>query len=94
MRLLQKIRQKVVDREYYLSAHAEEEMWADGLERKDVEHAILKGRIEKKLTQDARGTRYRIKGPTIDGGPMYIVCRFSAKSELIIITVYTLEVRK
>jgi hypothetical protein len=42
MGLLQKIRQQIVDREYYLSAHAEEEMWADGLERKNVEHAILK----------------------------------------------------
>ncbi len=69
-------------------------MWADNLERKDVEYAILKGRIEKKLTRDAPGTRYRIEGPAIDGRPMHIVCRFSEKSELIIITVYALEVRK
>jgi len=94
MGLLQKIGQKIVDREYYLSAHAEEEMWADGLERKDVEHAILKGRIEKKLTRDARGTRYRMEGTTIDGRPIYVVCRFSEKSELLIITVYALEVRE
>ncbi len=93
MGLLQKIRQRIVDREYYLSAYAEEEMWADGLERKDVEHAILKGRIEKKLIQDARGTRYRMEGTTIDGSPIHVVCRFNENSELLIITVYALEVR-
>jgi len=45
--VLQRIRQLVIDRRYYLSAHAEEEMWADGLERPDVERCILRGRIEK-----------------------------------------------
>jgi YgiT-type zinc finger domain-containing protein len=60
---LQRIHQLVRDRHYCLSAHAEEEMWADELERPDVEHCILKGRIEKRLTQDGRGTRYRIEGP-------------------------------
>ena len=39
---LQRIRQLVIDRRYYLSAHAEEEMWADGLERPDIEHCILR----------------------------------------------------
>lgn len=91
MKTLQKIQQKVISREYYLSAHAEEEMWADNLERKDVERAILKGEIEKKLTKDIRGTRYRIEGPSIDGRLIHIVCRFKDKGEFLIITVYTLE---
>ncbi len=94
MGLLQKIRQKIVGREYYLSAHAEEEMWADGLERKDVERASLKGRIEKKLTQDVRGTRYRMEGSTVDGKLIHVICRFSEKSELLIITAYALEGRE
>ncbi len=94
MGLLQKIRQKIVDRDYYLSAHAEEEMWADSLERNDVEHAILRGKIDKKLTQDARGTRYRMEGPTIDDRAIHVVCRFHEKSELLIITAYALEVRE
>lgn len=64
---LQAIRQKVIEREYYLSSHAEDEMINDNLERDDIETAILKGRIEKKLTQDIRGTRYRIEGPSKDG---------------------------
>ncbi|KAF0145354.1 MAG: hypothetical protein FD156_924 [Nitrospirae bacterium] len=58
MKTLQKIRQKVIEKDYYLSDHAEEEMLDDELERVDIENAILKGRIEKKLTEDIRGTRY------------------------------------
>ena len=94
MGVLQRIRRRIIDRKYYLSIHAEEEMWADGFERKDFENAILKGRIQKKLTQNARGTRYRIEGPTIDGRLIHVICRFNEKSELLIITVYALVVRE
>lgn len=90
MATLQRIRQKVIDREYYLSSHAEEEMLDDELERTDIENAILKGRIEKKLTEDVRGTRYRIEGPARDGRTIHVLCRFREDANLIIITVYTL----
>jgi len=91
---LQRMRQLVLDRRYYLSAHAEEEMWADGLERPDIEHSILRGRIEKRMTQDARGTRYRIEGPARDQRLIHVVCRFHQLRDLLIITVYALEVEK
>ena len=52
MTKIQKIRQKVIDREYYISSHAEEERMDDELERDDIENAILKGRINKKLSED------------------------------------------
>ena len=55
MTRIQKIRQKIIDRAYYLSSHAEDEMLDDRLERGDVENAILKGRVQKKLTEDVRG---------------------------------------
>ena len=90
MSILQRIRQKVVDRAYYLSSHAEEEMWADRLERADVENAILSGRIDKRMTRDFRGTRYRIRGPSLDFRMIHVICRFDEKSELLIITVYAL----
>jgi hypothetical protein len=73
MGTLQKIQQCIIDRNYYLSSHAEEEMLDDGIERKDIENAIQKGRIEKKLTHDARGTRYRIEGPALDQRLIHIV---------------------
>ena len=91
MGILQRIRQSVIEREYYLSSHAEDEMWADLLERVDVESAILKGRIEKRLTRDPRGTRYRIEGPAGDGRLLHVVCRFTEEGGLLIVTVYALR---
>ena len=90
MTTLQRIRTKIIDRKYYLSSHAEEEMLNDVLERFDIEGAILKGRIEKKLTEDMRGTRYRIEGPARDGR-MVQICRFKKDTDLIVITVYDLS---
>ncbi len=89
--ILQRLRQKVIERDYYLSSHAEEEMTDDQLERVDIENAILKGRIHKKLTRDPRGPRYRLEGPAIDGRLIHIICRLDEKDNLRIITVYALE---
>jgi hypothetical protein len=90
MKTLQKIRQKIIEKDYYISEHAEEEMLDDDLTRTDIENAILKGRIEKKLTEDIRGTRYRIEGPARDGRIIHIVCRFKEHGNLIFITAYAL----
>jgi len=65
-------------------------MLNDKLERKDVEYAILKGDIEKKLTHDFRGTRFRIQGPAIDGRIIHVVCRFKEQDNLLVITAYAL----
>ena len=90
MKTLQKIRQKVIEKDYYLSDHAEEEMLDDELERIDIENAILKGIIGKKLTEDMRGTRYRIEGPARDGRIIHVVCRFKEHGNLILVTAYAL----
>lgn len=90
MASIEQIRQKIRDRDYYLSSHAEDEMVDDYLERQDVETAILQGRIEKVMTQDIRGTRCRIEGVTIDGRLIHVVCRFRENGSLIIIMVYAL----
>ena len=58
------------------------------LGREDVEHAILRGQIRKKLTEDARGTRYRIEGLARDGRVIHVMTRFKEDGALIIITVY------
>ena len=91
MSVIEKIRQRIRDREYFWSSHAEEEMADDGFERPDVEDAILRGKVDKKLTRDPRGTRYRIEGPASDGRWMYVVCRFHQAGNLIIITVCAKE---
>ncbi|MEW6608633.1 MAG: DUF4258 domain-containing protein [bacterium] len=91
MSIIEKIRQKVRNRDYYLSAHAEEEMAEDSFERRDVENVILQGFIQKKLTHDTRGTRYRVEGPAMDGRFLHVLCRFKETGPLIIITVYEKE---
>ena len=90
MTTIQRIRQKVIDREYYLSSHAEEEMLDDNLERIDIENAILKGSIERKMTQDIRGTRYRLEEPALDGRLIHVICRFKENANMILTTVYAL----
>ena len=65
-------------------------MLDDELDRSDVETAILKGRIEKKLTEDIRGTRYRMEGPARDGRLLHVLCRFKENENLVIITVYAI----
>lgn len=90
MTTIRRIRQKIVDRTYYLSSHAEAEMLDDELERNDIESAILGGRIERKLSEDVRGIRYRIEGPAEDGRLIHVVCRFKESAFLVIITAYIL----
>ena len=92
MSVLQRIRQLVIDRRYYLSAHAEEEMWANELERVDLERCISRGRIEKRMTRDIRGTRYRIEEPARDDRLIHVICRFHEVKDLLIIAVHVLEV--
>ncbi len=91
MSVIERIREKVRSRDYFLSSHAEEEMAEDGFERADMEHAILCGFVGKKLTHDPRGTRYRIEGPANDGRPMHVLCRFKEVGSMVIITVYEKE---
>jgi len=83
-----RICRKIRERDYYLSLHAEKELLEDQFERSDMEHAILQGFVEKKLTHDPTGTRYLIVGPTPDGRTMGVVCRFRGRNALIIITVF------
>jgi len=86
--VIEEIREKIRNRDYYLSSHAEDEMAEDGFDRADMEHAILCGFVEKKLTHDPRGTRYRLEGPALDGRMMHVLCRNKELDSMIIITVY------
>ncbi len=63
-------------------------MAEDSFERLDVENAILRGFVEKKLTHDPRDTRYRVERPAKDGRLMHVLCRLKETGSLIIITVY------
>lgn len=84
MARIQRNRKKIIDRTYYLSSHAVEDMLDDELTREDIENAILKGPIEKRLSEDVRGTRYRIEGPARDGRLIHVISRFNEDTDVII----------
>jgi uncharacterized protein DUF4258 len=59
-------------------------MLDDELTSEDIENAVLKGRIEKRLSEDIRGTKYRIEGPARDGRLIHVICRFNEDTDVII----------
>jgi hypothetical protein len=91
MSVIERIRDKIRARDYYLSSHAENEMAEDVFDRSDVENAILSGSVQKKMTHDPRGKRYRLEGPAHDDRVMRVLCRFKEVESLVIITVYAKE---
>lgn len=58
-----------------------------------MESAITTGFVERRLTEDPRGTRYRVEGFAKDGRLMHVLCRFKEVGSLVIITVYEKEQR-
>jgi fructose-specific phosphotransferase system component IIB len=68
---LDRIRNCIRHRHYYMSAHAMEEMAEDLLDIVDVEAAILSGTINRMEKGDPRGTKYVVKGLlTTSGRPL------------------------
>lgn len=92
MAIIQKIRQKMLNREYEVTIpHFFEEMVNDGLTFTDIEMAINKGKIRRKFVNDPRGTRYEIVGPATDGREIAIICRIKTTGKLLLITTYSVE---
>jgi hypothetical protein len=88
-RILSRIRGKVKNDEYVLTAHAEEEMVDDGLTEVDIENAILNGRIVSRQRDALGRAKYIIQGTAIDDRRIQTVCRFSDSGNyIVIITVY------
>jgi len=87
--LLQRIRQRFLTGDYYLSSHAEEEMREDDLDDQTFENALLKGNRQG-LTRDPRGTRYRLKSGH-DGRVIQGRMPTDEEESLRIITIYALE---
>jgi hypothetical protein len=90
--IIHRIREKVKKQEYeFTIPHFFEEMANDNLTFTDIEMAIAKGRIRRKLKRDPRGTRYEVVGPTTNGREIGIICRIKSTGKLLFITTYTLE---
>ena len=91
-RVIDRIRQKILLRDYDVTVHAFEEMAEDDLDIFDIEEAIRNGRIVRTNKRDPRGTKYTIQGLALDGLTVVgIVGRFSLSDRFLIITVYDIN---
>ena len=91
MRRLSQIKRKICRREYIVTHHARERMKADDLNIFDMEYAVLNGKIRKKETDDPRGVKWEIVGPTRREIKMGVVVRFLPSDYLLIITAFARE---
>ena len=88
-RLIERIRRKILFRDYDLTIHAIEEMAEDDLDILDIEHAVLNGQVVRRHKHDPRGTKYAVEGLAVDGERVVgVVGRFHATDRFLIITVY------
>ncbi len=65
-KVIERIRQQVIEHCYDISNHALEEAADDEFDIFDVETALLTGEIIRKYYNDPRGTRYEILGMAND----------------------------
>ena len=76
-RLIERIRRKILLRDYDLTIHAIEEMAEDDLDILDIEHAVLTGKVVRRHKRDPRGIKYAIQGLSSDGEKLVgVVGRF------------------
>jgi hypothetical protein len=90
-RILQEIRDRLNQRLYVMTLHAEEEMDDDNLSILDVEQSILTGEIlERQRDRNTGEFKYRIRGLTLDGDAVEVVVKLGRAGKFVIITVYLL----
>lgn len=88
-RILKQLRDKIRNRQYVMTLHAEEEMNDDELTIFDVERAILTGEIvERQKDQTTAEWKYLVSGKAIDGALLTVVVKLSPTGKMVIITVY------
>ena len=83
------MREKVRNRQYVMTIHAEEEMDDDELSVFDVESGILTGNIrERQKDQDTGEWKYVIEGQSLTGDRIALVGKISPTDKMVIITVW------
>lgn len=92
--VLRRIRQAIHAQKYRISSHANDEMADDLLMSEDIERIILTGTVMCEFQDDPRGTRYEVRGETLDRRYAYVVSRFLYSDVLLIITAYAEEVEE
>ncbi len=88
-RILKRMRDKIYNRNYVMTLHAEEEMEDDDLTIYDIERSILTGEILKRQKDKLSSQwKYHIRGQTTTGSQAEVIAKLSPTGKLVIITVY------
>ena len=83
------IQERVRQRQYRLTLHAELERDYDQITLKEIEDALLsKAEIIEEYPHDQRGPSALVLGFTKEGKPIHFVCGQGDRTMLVIITVY------
>jgi hypothetical protein len=83
------MREKVRNRQYVMTIHAEEEMDDDNLSIFDIESVILTGNIrERQKDQETGEWKYVIEGQALVGDHIAVVGKISLTEKLVIVTVW------
>jgi hypothetical protein len=88
-RILKRMREKIRQRQYVMTLHAEEEMNDGDLTIYDIERGILTGMImERQRDRVTSEWKYCIRGETLVGESIEVVAKLSPTGKLVILTVY------
>lgn len=86
---LRRLQSAVVEGRYDLTQHAVEELADDDLDILDLESAVAAAILLRVQTDDARGARYTVAGPSVNGQRRVgVVGRFTDEGRFVVITVF------
>ena len=89
--VLRDLRERIRQRRYVVTLHAEEEMSDDALSVYDVERAILTGEILEAQRNGVTGERkYRIRGESTARHEIELIAKLGPTGKAVVITVYRL----
>jgi len=87
--VLKLFREKIIEKHYVMTLHAEEEMNDDNLSIYDVEEIILSGAIqERQRDKKTAEWKYRIRGETSVGREGEVVVKLGPTGKVVVITAY------
>jgi hypothetical protein len=90
-RILSRLRRLVLEQQYIVTIHADDELNADDLSVYDLEHIVLSGRILERQRDVTTGEgKYRMRGKALDGTRAETIMKISPTGMAVFITVYVL----
>jgi hypothetical protein len=88
-RILKRMQEAILNRQYIMTSHAEEEMDDDHLSIFDIERIVITGKIiERQKDQITEEWKYLIQSESFSNEVAVVVAKMSVTGKLVIITVF------